>query len=162
MGLHLYLKCAGPKVACYQRSRLLGGSRCLCWNQRRSAHTFENTTEIAVGGNDSRGVVLEGGARDVEAAQEQVKVLRVGRAVGVGVNTRGFRVGLAFDLQRVTVGTGNNRRHFAFFLSADVGRLAVALGTESSCDVVALARHPLNNFLSYRRIILTALKPLIE
>ena len=47
--------------------------------------------------------MLEGGARDVEAPQEQVKVLRVGRAVGVGVNTRCFCVGLAFDLQRIAV-----------------------------------------------------------
>src|SRR4029077_14312693 len=162
MGLHLYLKCAEPKVARYQRSRLLGGSRCLCWNQRRSTHTFENTTEIAVGGNDRRGVVLEGGARDVEAPQEQVKVLRVGRAVGVSVNTRCFRVGRALDLQRVAVGTGNNRCHLTFFLSADVGRLAVALGTEPRRDLVALARHPLNDLLSYCRVVFTAFEPLIE
>src|SRR6266542_4703762 len=69
----------------------------LCWHQR-SAHAFENTTEIAVGGNDSCCVVLEGRARDVETAQEKVKVLRVGCAVGVGVNTRCLRVGLAFNL----------------------------------------------------------------
>src|SRR5207244_7326392 len=154
---------AGPKNRVLPNDQLLlRRTRCLCRNQRRSTHTFENTTEIAVGGNDRSGVMLEGGACYLETPQEQVEVLCVGSAVGAGVNTRGFRVSLAFDLQRVAVGTGNNRRHFAFLLSADVGRLAMALGTESSCDLVALARHPLNNFLSYRRIILTALKPLIE
>jgi hypothetical protein len=47
-------------------------------------------------------------------------------------------------------------------LSADVGSLAVALGTEPRRDLVALARHPLNNFLSYRRVVLAALESLIQ
>src|SRR5207248_720251 len=88
---------------------LLRRARGLRRNQQRSAHTFENAAEIAIGGNDCGGVVLEGRACYVETAQEKVKVLRVGRAVDVGINARCFRVGFAFDLQGVTVGTGNNR-----------------------------------------------------
>src|SRR4029077_7259255 len=118
--------------------------------------------EIAVGGNDRSGVVLEGGARDVEAAQEQGKVLGGGGAVGVGVNTRRLRVGFAFDLQRVTVSTGNNRCHFAFFLSADVGSLAVTFRTKPGRDLVAFARHSLNDLLSYCRVVFTAFEPLID
>src|SRR6266480_6254916 len=70
----------------------------LCRKHWRSANTFENTTEIAIGGNNGRSVVLKCGASYIKTAQEKVKVLGVRRAVGAGVNTRCLRVGLAFNL----------------------------------------------------------------
>jgi hypothetical protein len=49
-------------------------------------HAFEHPAKVAVASNDSSGVVLESGACYVETAEEQVNVLRVGRAAGVGIN----------------------------------------------------------------------------
>src|SRR5260370_7669156 len=118
-----------------------------CWS-RRFGHRFEHSAQITVGGDDSGGVFLERGTHDIEAAQEGIKFLRIGGIEGCGINGGGFRVGFAFDLERVLRRSGTDRCNVAFFLAANIRSFTTAFGTEARGGLMSFAPHPFNDFLA--------------
>ena len=130
LGVVLRLNWCGGAVGSYC---LLWSSLPYLWNDpsrrelrfRRGVDVFEEAEEVAVGGEDGGGVLIESFLVDLEGFDELVEVGGGGAGiVGEGVDGGGLGVGLAFDFLLLAVGFGLDGEQIALLAADDFRGLA--------------------------------------